>query len=495
MRSWSASLVLLGLLGACGRGGWFIPDEELDCRSDPALPEAGCEYLVGGGLHLVGAIEQLSTVPERREPDGVFVVNPHRTDTLRLRVSEIRRGDDVPWPRGDVTSIGPGQRHLVKLAAEDDLGSTGVRTGGMLRLEGSHPFVATAHRPYRTFEGNDSELLVPVSAWGQRYVVASYQPHPAQFQGAGEPSYFEVLARWDGTEVRWRPRDVTAGDEETIPTVPAGEWSPSVVLDRYQVLRVTGVASRTDPRSGDVSGTVVEASAPVAVTAGSRCASVPPSTDSFAGCDPLVEQLVPVSRWGRRNPVPRPPPRGVSSYYVRIYGGADGVTATTDPPLTTEPIWLAEQGSFVELTVSTDRSFVVESDGPVLVVIYLGTRSPVAEIGDPSMVQLVPAERFTRRYVVATGTQWTTNLVQATRPAGAAEVTVDGVPMVGWEAFAGFETAVVELSEGSHVVASEDAFGLTQWGWTNAVHEACVPFGLGGECHTSYAHPAGMRWR
>lgn len=488
------AIALVGLLGACGRSGVVLPAEELRCSEDPAAPGAGCAFMVGPGLHLVGAIESLSTVPGRREPDGVFVVNPHPTATLRLRVSEIHRGDDEPWPR-DLVELPPGRHHLVELPHVDDSGLTERRTGGRMLLEGSHPFVATAHRPRRAFEGNDSELLLPLEALGQLYVVASYPPHPAQFQGAGEPSYFEVVARWDDTEVRWRPRQDTAGDGAAFDQVRGGEWSPPVVLDRYESLRVVGIASLTDAWQGDVSGTVIEASAPVAVTAGSRCASVPPSTDTLAGCDPLVEQLIPVVEWGREVAVPHPPIRGFESHYMRIYAGADDVALTTEPPLASIPPALRERGDFVDVVVPNATSFVVDADGPIMVVGYLGTRDPTAELGDPAMYQLVPTERFLSRYVVATGTQWTTHLLQAVRPAGAAEVTVDGQALAGWEAFAGFETAVVEVSEGSHVVASEDAFGLTQLGWTNAVHDACIPFGHGGECHTSYAHPAGMRLR
>jgi hypothetical protein len=494
--SWrsTAVIALVGVLGACGRSEVVLREEALRCRPDPAGPGAGCTFLVGPGLHLVGAIESLSTVPERREPDGVFVVNPHPADTLTLRISQIYPDDDEPWPR-DLVELGPGRLHVLSVPNAGDSGLTGQRRGGRFLLEGSHPFGATSHRPRRSFEGNDSELLLPVEALGQLYVVASYPPLAAQFQGAGEPSFFEVVARWDGTTVRWRPRQDTAGDGAAIDPVRSGEWSPMVVLDRYESLRVVGIASPTDPWQGDVSGTVVEASAPVAVTAGSRCASVPPSTNALAGCDPLVEQLIPVVQWGREVAVPHPPLRGLESHYLRIYAGADEVALTTEPRVASVPASLRERGEFVDVVVSNGTSFVVEADGPIMVVAYLGSRDPRLEIGDPAMYQLVPTERFLSRYVVATGTQWATHLLQAVRFAGAAEVTVDGQPLAGWERFAGFETAVVEVSEGSHVVASEEAFGLTQLGWTNGVHDACTPFGHGGECHTSYAHPAGLRLR
>ena len=43
------------------------------------------------------------------------------------------------------------------------------------------------------------------------YVVFSYFPHAAQAQGQGQPSYFEIIALEDFTEVTWTPTYDTAG--------------------------------------------------------------------------------------------------------------------------------------------------------------------------------------------------------------------------------------------------------------------------------------------
>jgi hypothetical protein len=448
-------------------------------------------------LHTVGAIESLSTDPRFRERDGLVIVNPDPTNELVVVVSEVFLGDEDPFARDNPLHLDPGDARTVELPRVDHTGTTERRRGGMLRLAGSHPFVLTAYQPLRAFEGNDSQLVLPDDALGRTYVVASYPPHPAQFQGAGSPSFFEVIALADDTDVRYRPRQATAGAGDLIAPVAAGQWSPTVSLRRHESLRLAGAnPSETQPWRGDVSGTVVEASKPVAVIGGTRCASVPPSSDALAGCDPLSEQLVPVARWSSHVAVPHPPLRTSEAHFVRIYAGVDGVRVSTEPPVTAvQPILLAERGEYLDIEVAHGVSFVVDADGPVLAVGYLTTRDRTHEIGDPSMYQFVATDRFLSRYVVATAPGWSTHLLQIVRPVEAAEVFVDAEIVDAWERFEDYETAVVTVSEGPHVVASDGPFGLTQFGWTNEVRDSCIPYGLGGECQTSYAHVAGMRWR
>jgi hypothetical protein len=70
--------------------------------------------------------------------------------------------------------------------------------------------------------------------------------------------------------VRWRPSTgPTASDGHEIPEVEGGEWSPHIELDRYDAVRVTAVIDPTlDAAQRDVSGTVIQASAPVSVFGG-----------------------------------------------------------------------------------------------------------------------------------------------------------------------------------------------------------------------------------
>lgn len=491
----ASGLVVAVLLAACGRSGFIgFAEVQRECRPDPSSG-AGCSFLAAPGLHLVDhTAESLGITPEQGEPDGIFVVNPSDDESLLLRVRDSAPGRDTFEPRGEEIRLAPGERRIVELTPRMHSDTTAYFLGGMVALDADRPFTATVYRPFRSFVGNDSELLLPRSALGDTYVVASYAPHPAQFRGAGKPSYFEVIALDEPTEVRWRARQATAGDGASVASVAAGQWSPSVTLRPFESLRVTGAElSPLAPELGDVSGTVVETSTPAIVIGGSRCATVPPSLDGLAGCDPLTEQLLPVALWDQQVVVPHPPLRTSESHYVRIYAGRDEIRVRTRPSvLPVEPTVLEFQGDFLDVVVPHGTSFAVDADGPVSAVGYLSTRDPSDQLGDPAMYQLAPTTRFLSHYTVSTGTQWTSHLLQAVRRQGDAQVTIDDLEVTGWEQFGDFETAIVEVDEGVHVVDSADPFGLTQFGWTNDVHDACKDFPGAGTCQTSYAHPASM---
>lgn len=486
--------MLVWLLVGCGRTPTYFPPPDLEACVEDELSSVGCSFLASVGLHLVDPISDRDGVDDaRREPDGVFVVNPHEDEVVTIQALEIVEGQTEGWPLGEPIPLAPGERAVVRLPPTLRSETTGLRAGGLLRLAADRPFAASLHGPYRPFLGNDSALLLPDSGLGRRYVVEAYPPHLEHFQGLGTPSFFEIAAIEDGTEVRWQPRGGATAAATDVPQVEAGQWSPSVVLRRHEVLRIVAADRGGGPSEQDVSGTVIEATAPVRVVAGSRCSAVPVSFDPGEGCDPLFEQLVPIDRWGRTTVVPHPPLRTSEAHHVRIFAGATGVSITAEPSvLPYEPYVFEEPGELLDVVVPHGTSFVLQADGPVMAVGYLQTRDFDVEIGDPAMVQLVPVEAFLARYVIATGTQWDRHFVQLSRRRGGAAVILDGAEVTEWEEVADWEVATVSVSEGVHVARSEQPFGLTQYGWNNSLHESCAPFATHGTCQTSYAHPGGM---
>src|SRR5690606_26376362 len=157
---------------------------------------------------------------------------------------------------GDPHVIGRSDERVILLPPTERRDGSGMRRQGLVQLRGDAPFAASLHTPYRSFLGNDSALLLPEARWGRRYVAAAYTPHSAQFQGVGEPTFFEIVAREDDTRVRWKTaRAATAGDGDRVPAVAAGQWSPELVLDAYESVLVTAAAGLGDPGSRDVTGT------------------------------------------------------------------------------------------------------------------------------------------------------------------------------------------------------------------------------------------------
>lgn len=81
----------------------------------------------------------------------------------------------------------------------------------MVWVESDAPVAVYSYSPYDPFVGNDSSMLLPETSLARHYVVPAFPPHHLQFQGAGYPTYFDVLATVADTQVRWlaqfaRPR-------------------------------------------------------------------------------------------------------------------------------------------------------------------------------------------------------------------------------------------------------------------------------------------------
>lgn len=119
----------------------------------------------------------------------------------------------------------------------------------------------------------DAFLGLPTDVMTTEYVVLSYQYNQA--------SEFAVVATEDGTDVTYTP---TAG---TTAGVTAGT-ATTKTLNKGEVLPVSSSA-------GDLSGSTVTSTKPVAVFGGQQCGNVP---QGYAYCDYLVEQLPGTGTWG-----------------------------------------------------------------------------------------------------------------------------------------------------------------------------------------------------
>jgi hypothetical protein len=197
-----------------------------------------------------------------------------------------------------------------------------------------------------------------------------------------------------------------------------------------------------------------------------------------------------------------PPLRDREHHRWRIYAGADAVTATASVSVPGLPATLERRGDFVEVDVSSETSFVLDADGPVLPVLYLQSRRWTGEdpasgtlAGDPSMVHAVPSDRFARRYVVTTPAEFPIDFVQVIQRSNAATIRLDGVAVDGWQDVGEYRVANVALADGTHALASDDAFGALQFGWSSGEDDQCPLSQNEVKCFSSYAHAVGLAWR
>ncbi len=369
---------------------------------------------------------------------------------------------------------------------EDFIGDISVlRQGGTYRVESDIPVQAYLHSPIVSVASNDSSVLIPEATLKTDYVVAAYDSFSTEIEVDNEPTLFEghsylnVIGLEDDTNVQFSPFVNTAGGTG-VDAVTAGNTG-MVTMNRFDTLQVRaeGLA--------DISGTLLQSDKPIWVIGGNICSNVPPDNST---CDHLQATSVPTELWSTTYVGTHSPVRGEEQHIWRVYAGADNVTITTEPPVPGTPVTL-NKGEFQELTLDNGTDVVFNGDGPFLPVQYLmgifavGEPVPGISGGDPSMYQAIPVEQFLKRYTFETGVsdpdpdkaQYNNHFVQIIRPAGAADVFIDGVLVAGYKIVGSYEVANVQVDEGSHFAISEEAFGLNNLGYGGFV---------------SYAYPGGF---
>ncbi|MBK9274862.1 MAG: gliding motility-associated C-terminal domain-containing protein [Flavobacteriales bacterium] len=314
-------------------------------------------------------------------------------------------------------------------------------TGKGVRIQAVAPVAVTAVS-YQSYTHDGTQVL-PVEALGTDYFAEAYRGLP----GFNEfyKSELLIVATTDDTEVEITPSVNTAGGR------PAGVPF-TVMLDEGQSYQVQSALS-----SLDLTGTRVRATAasgpcrPFVVLSGSMCANVPVGCPA---CDHVVEQMLPLERWGTSFKTFLP--GGISNATVRVLAGQNGTSVTVNGGA---PISL-NAGQAHELNGLAGTACINASAPVSVVVIYEGYNC--ANAGDPSMVVIEPDDRTTTSTTFSTvsSPQITGHRVELVVPtAVVGQVAVDGtaVPAGSFTAFATCPTwshASRTITSGTHRVTA-----------------------------------------
>lgn len=319
---------------------------------------------------------------------------------------------------------------------------------------------------------NDASLLLPINALTGSYGVLGW---PSTAAGSG---FISVVGTEPNTLVR------IAGRGQFVPGAGiSASGDGTVTLGRGDVLQLMAAASSDQSFGSDLSGTVVEASAPVQVIGGSSCGFVPEaSTDA---CDHLEQAMFPAETLGKDYLITYPAaPGSESPHVVRILPVQDDTTLEFFPAPTGSPervVRSPAQGPLELGSVASD--FRVSSDKPVLVAHYLQGQSSVdSGAGDPSMAVAVPRAQYRDNYIFAVSRTYDYNFVNVVAPRGAT-VLLDGEALSD-AAFV--EIGTTGFGVARHLLPSDrDVFRM----------EGTAPFGIvvyGYGAFTSYMYPGGL---
>lgn len=326
---------------------------------------------------------------------------------------------------------------------------------------------------------NDASLLLPSTAWTGNYRVTSIQGWVTATLDLG--AYVAITGLQDGTNlnIHLSPTGSILAGGGLSATGPG--QTATTTIGRGEVIEVLS------PGSADLSGSWIEASAPVQVITGMPCRNIP---DGQSACDHLEESVFPAETLGQRYMVTRPTgPHGTPvGHFVRIYGNVEGTTLTYpagQPPGAPASIGA---GQVVDLgVVNTD--FEVQGSAAFAVGTFMQGASVVDpgagapdQKGDPAQSLSTAVEQFRTKYVFLAPLDYDVNFVDIVAPTGT-QVWIDGALLGGaGEAIGGSGYSVERVplapgAGGAHLLEASAPVGIQVAGYGS---------------YTSYYYPGGL---
>ena len=463
----------LGTPSNVGCEFWAVDLDQVDSFNDPASAPWGVV------LSNVGEATANVTIDINTAPVG----QPVATGTLQ----------QVSVPPGTLVPLVLPTRELDCGLQPNDYNAPGTcLSSNAYRITSSSPIVVYQFNVFENAYSNDASLLLPTNALGKQYRVIGWPAgHPVKVGGINiiDRSYVTIVGVEPNTTVTVKPRWRIRGNPPVPTTEVGGEIT--MVIGPFDVLNLEtdDATFSDDPATAtDLSGTLVQASAPVAVFSGVETTSAPgavvdiptyPGWESGDTCclDHLEEQMFPIESVGRNYVVTRSPIRSTGSYHepdvLRFLGVAETATVTTTLPPPYDSFSIGP-GEVVTTYAQTD--VVVQATAPVMIGQILVSNQYVdgPYVGDPSLTVFPPVEQYRTQYVILTPGSWSDNYVVIAAPVGS-NVTIDEASPAGCVvAPAGtvdgvaYEARRCPVSEGQHRLSGDQPFGIIAYGYGSA---------------------------
>jgi hypothetical protein len=299
----------------------------------------------------------------------------------------------------------------------------------------------------RRYQTTDTYLALPVTVLGKEYRAVCYNDLSQDLV-----SQIAVVATEDNTVLTITPRcGVIGGFKADRPYTMRMRKG-----DAYQI-----IADYHSSGTGDLSGTLIKSNTPVSVFSGHSCAYVP---SGIQACNHLVEQLPPVTAWGKHFYIGML--KGRSRYTVRVVAHEERTRVFEDSKL----VAVLSAGDFYEM-VNVRKHMQVTADKPILVAQYSQGFKNGDSIGDPMMILVSPTQQFVRKYRVATPVNglWDhfINIIAPTDYISTLRVDGSPVPLSKFEPFglSRFSVAQLSVAFGTHLVTGDVPFGLYSYGF------------------------------
>jgi hypothetical protein len=299
------------------------------------------------------------------------------------------------------------------------------------------------------FQTTDTYLGLPVNILGTEYRVMGY----TKIQNSPEMlSELSIVATEDGTEVTIVPRAITSTGR------PAGV--PYVV--RLRKGDVYSIVAKWEVAGGcDLTGSFIKSNKKISVFSGHACAYIPPKVEA---CNHLIEQIPPISAWGKHYYLGMLKER--SRYTYRVVASADSTKVFEDSKL----IAILKAGEFYE-NLNAMKNTQITASKPVLVAQFAQGFKNGDSVGDPMMIIVTPTQQFRSEYRFATpiNGDWH-HYVNVIAPRESIKnIRLNGRPLDStlFRLFGESRYAIgqVQVPFGTHVIKGNVPFGLYSYGF------------------------------
>lgn len=385
-----------------------------------------------------------------------FLENYIRTHTLSLEVqltSLIPATVTVEYPTGTIletVNVVPRTITTVTIPIEAQTGWTADEIAyNLVRLSSTTEF--SAHMINRQPYSSDAALSLPIDALNTEYIVSTYDV--STLYSSYDKGEFIVFAPFDDTEVTITPSNALIGGH--APDVPF-----TITLNAGEGYFAQ---SLTTGPTGSLAGTIVEATRPIGVVNGNRCANIPLGVTY---CDHIFEVAQPVQSWGNDILAYDLSYRTAGVVY-RVLASVDGTYIMHNGV----DIGTLDRGEFLEIGPITGGQHF-QADNPIFVTQYLtGASSPGPFIGDPAMGNVVPYDQYQNNYTFSTigGTQFVSNFVTIiAQDSDVGVLSLDGkiIPASQFQPLGvGFQATVQPISIGTHRTVSANPHGIMVHGY------------------------------
>jgi hypothetical protein len=505
-----------GGLGVGGAGGSAGDSDPATCEQAAAMKSyVGCDFWPTVTANGVWSIFDFAVVAANagNEPASVTVtIGDTEVATAEIPPDELRT-IYLPWvpslkgPEGDhcnaattspsTVRIDRGAYHLVStrpiavyqfnpLQYASIGGAPGKDWTKCKSTPPTCPFPTDCTKTYYTYS-NDASLLLPSTAMTGNYRIAGR--HGYFHLVASYPEFMTITGTQDGTSVTvYVSSTGTIEAGGGIAAVPAG-GSTTLSLNAGDVVQLMTYTSMSG--SGELSGSLIQATKPVQVIAGTACSLVP---DDKVACDHTEESLLPAETFGKHYFVTPPTgPKGdIPGHVVRIYGNFDGTTFAYPSGAPAGAPSSLDAGQWVDLGI-VKQSFEVEANHAFAVASFQLGGSLVDPDpsnpnepnfdgkGDPSVSLMTAVEQYRTKYVFLAPLNYDVSYADIVMPLDA-ELKLDGAPVAGAPQAIGSGHGVLRVplgpgKDGAHVLTASQPVGLQVLGYGR---------------YTSYQFPGGM---